>query len=242
MNPADAIAAGAPMEMSFWGMFWGAHFVVKAVMLGLLAASLWSWAIIINKFMLIASVERSMDRFEDSFWSGNSLEELYDALSPRSTTGMASLFVAAMREWKRSFTDAASAFMGLQARIEKVLDVSISREVERLESQLRVLASVASAGPFVGLIGTVWGIMSSVRSIAMSKNTSLAVVAPGIAEALFATAIGLFAAIPALIFYNILSGRVARTQARMESFADEFSSILSRQIDQHVAAERDRAA
>jgi biopolymer transport protein TolQ len=145
-----------------------------------------------------------------------------------------------MREWKRSFSSAASAFMGLQARIEKVLDVTIAREVERLESQLLVLASVASAGPFVGLFGTVWGIMSSFRSIAASKNTSLAVVAPGIAEALFATAIGLFAAIPALIFYNILQGKVARSQARMESFADEFSSILSRQIDQHVANERDR--
>lgn len=242
MNPADAIAAGTSMDMSFWGMFWHAHFVVKAVMIGLLVSSLWSWAIIINKFMLISSVEKSMDRFEDSFWSGHSLEVLYEDLAERSTTGMATLFVAAMREWKRSFTDAASAFMGLQARIEKVLDVSISREVERLESQLLVLASIASAGPFVGLFATVWGIMSSFRSIAVSKNTSLAVVAPGIAEALFATAIGLFAAIPALIFYNILSGRVARTQARMESFADEFSSILSRQIDQHVAAERDRAA
>lgn len=242
MNPADAIAAGSAMDMSFWGMFWHAHFVVKAVMLGLLFASLWSWAIIINKFVLISSVEKSMDRFEDSFWSGHSLEELYEDLDDRPTTGMATLFVAAMREWKRSFTNAASAFMGLQARIEKVLDVSIAREMERLESQLLVLASVASAAPFVGLFGTVWGIMSSFQSIAVSKNTSLAVVAPGIAEALFATAIGLFAAIPALIFYNILSGRVARTQARMESFADEFSSILSRQIDQHVAAERDRAA
>ena len=228
------------MEMSFWGMFWGAHFVVKAVMLGLLAASLWSWAIIINKFMLIGSVERSMDRFEDSFWSGNSLEDLYQLLSQQQPSGMGALFVAAMREWKRSFSSAASAFMGLQARIEKVLDVTIAREVERLESQLLVLASVASAGPFVGLFGTVWGIMSSFRSIAASKNTSLAVVAPGIAEALFATAIGLFAAIPALIFYNILQGKVARSQARMESFADEFSSILSRQIDQHVASERDR--
>ena len=132
--------------------------------------------------------------------------------------------------------------MGLQARIEKVLDVSIAREVEQLESQLLVLASVASAGPFVGLFGTVWGIMTAFRSIAASKNTSLAVVAPGIAEALFATAIGLFAAIPALIFYNIMQGKVARTQARLESFADEFSSILSRQIDHHVSTERDRAA
>jgi biopolymer transport protein TolQ len=223
-------------------MFWGAHFVVKVVMLGLLAASIWSWTIIINKTVLFSKTEKAMDRFEDSFWSGNSLEELYQTLSATPTTAMASLFVAAMREWKRSFTTASTAFMGLQARIEKVLDVSIAREVEKLESQLLVLASVASAGPFVGLFGTVWGIMTAFRSIAASKNTSLAVVAPGIAEALFATAIGLFAAIPALVFYNILQGRVARSQARLESFADEFSSILSRQIDHHVASERDRAA
>ncbi len=234
MNPADA-AGGAPVEITIWGMFWGAHLVVKLVMIGLLLASVWSWAIIINKFMLLGRVEKAMERFEENFWSGNSLEELYHTLLQRPTIGMASLFVAAMREWKRSFTG-SSAYMGLQARIEKVLDVSIAREVERLESQLLVLASVASAGPFVGLFGTVWGIMTSFRSIAASKNTSLAVVAPGIAEALFATAIGLFAAIPALIFYNILQGRVARSQARMESFADEFSSILSRQIDQHVAS------
>jgi biopolymer transport protein TolQ len=241
MNPAD-IAAGPPVEVTIWGMFWGAHFVVKVVMLGLLAASIWSWSIIINKTVLFSKTEKAMDRFEDSFWSGNSLEELYQTLSATPTTAMASLFVAAMREWKRSFTTASTAFMGLQARIEKVLDVSIAREVEKLESQLLVLASVASAGPFVGLFGTVWGIMTAFRSIAASKNTSLAVVAPGIAEALFATAIGLFAAIPALVFYNILQGRVARSQARLESFADEFSSILSRQIDHHVASERDRAA
>lgn len=243
MNPADAAgAAGVPMDMTFWGMFWSAHLVVKVVMLGLLSASLWSWAIIVNKFLLFSRVDKAMDRFEDTFWSGQSLEELYQTLSARPTTGMASLFVAAMREWKRSFSHAASSFMGLQARIEKVLDVSIARETERLESQLLVLASVASAGPFVGLFGTVWGIMSSFQSIAVSKNTSLAVVAPGIAEALFATAIGLFAAIPALVFYNILQGKVARSQARMESFADEFSSILSRQIDQHVAGDHGRAA
>ena len=230
-------------EVSLWGMFWSAHIVVKIVMLGLLGSSVWCWSVIVNKIILFRQLQRSMDRFEAEFWSGNSLEELYQALSPQQTQGMSTLFVAAMREWKRSFSaGAASAFMGLQARIEKVLDVSIGREVERLESQLLVLASVASAGPFVGLFGTVWGIMTSFRSIAASKNTSLAVVAPGIAEALFATAIGLFAAIPALIFYNILQGKVARSQARMESFADEFSSILSRQIDQHVANERDRAA
>ena len=242
MNPADIAAAPGATEITLWGMFWSAHFVVKIVMVGLLAASVWCWAIIVDKVLLFKRLRGAMDTFEDSFWSGNSLESLYDQLSQTETRGMASLFVAAMREWKRSFGGASQAFMGLHSRIEKVLDVTIAREVERLESQLLVLASVASAGPFVGLFGTVWGIMTAFRSIAASKNTSLAVVAPGIAEALFATAIGLFAAIPALIFYNIMQGKVARAQARMESFADEFSSILSRQIDQHVANERGRAA
>jgi biopolymer transport protein TolQ len=243
MNPADIAASGVASpaaEVTLWSMFLSAHIVVKIVMLGLLSASIWCWAIIINKTLLFAKVRRAMDRFEQVFWSGNSLEELYGNLSSRPTTGMATLFVAAMHEWKRSVQATASSFMGLQTRVEKVLDVSIAREVEKLESHLLVLATVASAGPFVGLFGTVWGIMTSFRSIAASKNTSLAVVAPGIAEALLATAIGLFAAIPALIAYNKLQGDVAKMQARLEGFADEFSSILSRQIDQHGS--RDRAA
>jgi biopolymer transport protein TolQ len=235
MNPADV----APVtEVSLLAMFWSAHFVVKLVMLGLLGASVWCWAIIVNKVIIFAQTQRSIAEFEQAFWSGSSLDELYASLADRPTNGMATLFVAAMREWKRSVQTTTSSFMGLQARIEKVLDVSISREVEKLESNLLVLATVASAGPFVGLFGTVWGIMTSFRSIAASKNTSLAVVAPGIAEALFATAIGLFAAIPALIAYNKLQGDVARKQAQLEGFADEFSSILSRQIDQHAVSDR----
>jgi biopolymer transport protein TolQ len=243
MNPADVastVAAAPVAEVTVLGMFLQASLIVKIVMVGLLAASIWSWAIIINKSILFARTQRAMDRFEQVFWSGTSLEELYTTLSSRPATGMASLFVAAMREWKRSVQNVGSSFMGLQARIDKVLDVSISREIERLESNLLFLATVASAGPFVGLFGTVWGIMTSFRSIAASKNTSLAVVAPGIAEALLATALGLFAAIPALVAYNKLQGDVAKKQARMEGFADEFSSILSRQIDQHSV--RDRAA
>jgi biopolymer transport protein TolQ len=246
MNPAEIAApiAAAPAEISILGMFLGAHIVVKLVMIGLLAASIWCWAIIVDKAILFARTRRAMDRFEEVFWSGSSLEDLYAKLQDRPTGAMASLFVAAMREWKRSFQTAGASFMGLQARIDKVLDVSIAREVEKLESNLLVLATVASAGPFVGLFGTVWGIMTSFRSIAASKNTSLAVVAPGIAEALLATAIGLFAAIPALVAYNKLQGDVARAQARLESFADEFSAILSRQIDQHAghSGGRDRAA
>ena len=243
MNDASALASPST-EVSLFGMFWEAHIVVKIVMLGLLAASIISWAIIIDKSLLLSRMKKAMNQFEEVFWSGQSLEELYTALAQGATSGMASLFVAAMREWKRSFNAPSAAVHSLHARIEKVLDVSIAREVEHLESRLLFLATVASAGPFVGLFGTVWGIMTAFRSIAASKNTSLAVVAPGIAEALFATALGLFAAIPALVFYNKLQSDVARAQSRLESFADEFSSILSRQIDHHVAAnhDRDRAA
>ena len=233
--------ADAGVQASVFAIFWSASFVVKLVMIGLLAASVWCWAIIIDKTLLIRRARAAIEDFENLFWSGSSLEDLYHSLSARPTMATASLFIAAMREWKRSFQNAHASFVGLQSRIEKVLDVSIAREVEKLEANLLVLATVASAGPFIGLFGTVWGIMTSFRSIAASKNTSLAVVAPGIAEALFATALGLFAAIPALIAYNKLSGDVAKTQARMESFADEFSAILSRQIDQH-AAQRNNAA
>ena len=232
MNPADAVAAAAAPEASILDMFWSAHIVVKAVMLGLFLASLWCWTIIFDKTRLYRKFKNEMENFEQVFWSGQSLEELYTSLSSKLNTGAAALFVAAMREWKRSFQQAAGSFRGLHARIDKVLDVSIAREVERLERRLLVLATVGSAGPFVGLFGTVWGIMSSFQSIAASKNTSLAVVAPGIAEALFATAIGLIAAIPATIFYNKFTSEVNRQAQRLEGFADEFSAILSRQIDE----------
>jgi biopolymer transport protein TolQ len=179
-------------------------------------------------------MRRTMDRFETAFWSGQSLDELYTSISARPSHSMAALFVAAMREWKRSLEGQARSFAGLQMRIEKVMDVTISREIERLERRLLVLATVGSAGPFIGLFGTVWGIMTSFQSIAASKNTSLAVVAPGIAEALFATAIGLVAAIPATIFYNKFASEVNKQAQRLEGFADEFAAILSRQIDERA--------
>jgi len=230
MNPADVAPVAA--DLSIWGLFIQAHWVVKSVMLGLLACSIWVWAIAIDKTLLYARTRRAMDRFEQSFWSGQSLEELYKSLASRPTHSMAALFVAAMREWKRSFEGQSRSFAGLQMRIEKVMDVTIAREIERLERRLLVLATVGSAGPFIGLFGTVWGIMSSFQSIAASKNTSLAVVAPGIAEALFATAIGLVAAIPATIFYNKFVADVNKQAGRLEGFADEFAAILSRQIDE----------
>jgi len=202
------------------------------VMLGLLVASVWVWAIVIDKFILFSRTRTSMDRFEQAFWSGQSLEELYRNLSSRPNTSLAALFVAAMREWKRSFEGPTRSFAGLQMRIEKVMDVTIAREIDRLERRLLVLATVGSAGPFVGLFGTVWGIMTSFQAIATSQNTSLTVVAPGIAQALFATAVGLMAAIPATIFYNKFSAEVNKQAHRMEGFADEFAAILSRQIDE----------
>ena len=221
-------------DLSIFGLFWQAHWIVKVVMVGLLVSSIWVWAIVIDKTLLYGRTRRAMNRFEQAFWSGQSLEELYRSLSARPTQSMSALFVAAMREWKRSFEGSAKSFAGLQTRIEKVMDVTISREVERLERNLLVLATVGSAGPFIGLFGTVWGIMTSFQSIAASKNTSLAVVAPGIAEALFATAIGLVAAIPATIFYNKFASEVNRHAQRLEGFADEFSAILSRQIDERT--------
>lgn len=237
MNPADVAQSALPVassDVSLIALFLQAHIVVKFVMLGLLSCSIWVWAIAIDKIFLYARTRRAMDRFEQAFWSGQSIDDLYRALSAKPTHSMAALFVAAMREWKRSFESHSRSFAGLQTRIDKVMSVSIAREIERLDRRLLVLATVGSAGPFVGLFGTVWGIMSSFQSIAASKNTSLAVVAPGIAEALFATAMGLIAAIPATIFYNKFISEVGRQAQRLEGFADEFSAILSRQIDERA--------
>ena len=236
MNPAD-IAQAAPVahDLSLFSLFWQAHLLVKLVMVGLLLASVWCWAIIIDKTILYARTKRAMDRFEEVFWSGQSLEELYRSYLNRPATGLAAVFVAAMREWKRSFEGSGRSVQSLSQRIDKVFDVTIQREVERLGGRLMVLASIGSAGPYIGLFGTVIGIMNSFTSIAASKNTSLAVVAPGIAEALFATAIGLFAAIPAVLAYNKLQAEVSKMQSRLEGFADEFSAILSRQIDERIA-------
>jgi biopolymer transport protein TolQ len=228
MNPAD------PADLSIFALFQQAHWIVETVVIGLLACSIWVWAIAVDKFLLFRRTGKAMDVFEQNFWSGQSLEELYRTISSRANHSMAALFVAAMREWKRSFEGHPRSFAGLQMRIEKVMDVTITREIERLERHLLVLATVGSAGPFIGLFGTVWGIMTSFQSIAASKNTSLAVVAPGIAEALFATAIGLVAAIPATIFYNQFSSEVNKQAQRLEGFADEFAAILSRQIDERV--------
>ncbi len=237
MNPdilKGALPATTAHGFSMLEMFLGAHIVVKIVMVGLVLSSVWSWAIIIEKLFAFRKARSEADKFETTFWSGQSLEDLYGGLARGRTIAMAALFVAAMREWKRSVEGNIRALGGIQMRVEKVMDVTISREMERLDRRLLFLATVASTAPFVGLFGTVWGIMSSFQAIAVSKNTNLAVVAPGIAEALFATALGLLAAIPAAIFYNKFSADSSRFSQRLEAFADEFAAIVSRQIDVRV--------
>ena len=238
MNPDIVQTALAEPAASFslLSLFWQAHIVVKIVIVGLVAASVWCWAIIVDKLLLYSRTRRQMDQFETVFWSGQSLEQLYQQVSVREAHGVSALFVAAMREWKRTYESGVRSLHGLSNRIDRVMDVTLARELDRLERRLLVLATVGSAGPFIGLFGTVWGIMTSFQAIAASKNTSLAVVAPGIAEALLATALGLLAAIPAVMFYNKFSSQVSRLATRMEGFSDEFASILSRQIDERNAA------
>ncbi len=232
---ATELAGSVSGDLSIWGLFLRADPVVKAVIFALLAASFWSWAVIFEKILRIKKVRRQADQFEAAFWSSDSLEDLYDGMSAKLDHPMAMLFANAMREWRRSAERGlhkAGVHAGLQARIEQVMRITIDREMERLERYIGFLATVGSTAPFVGLFGTVWGIMNSFQSIAATKDTSLAVVAPGIAEALFATALGLVAAIPAVIAYNKFSADLGRYALRLEGFATEFAAIMSRQLEE----------
>jgi len=218
-------------------MFMGADWIVKTVMLLLLVASLWSWTIIFNKWLALGTLRRRAAKFERAFWSGQSLDELYQQFSNRADHPMAAVFVSALREWRRAFEGGApreALAPGIKERIDKAMSVTIMREADGLERSLGFLATVGSTAPFIGLFGTVWGIMNSFSAIAARHDTTLAVVAPGIAEALFATAMGLLAAIPAVIFYNRFVNEIGRYNTRLDAFADEFSAILSRQLDEKV--------
>ncbi|GIX17976.1 MAG: Tol-Pal system subunit TolQ [Rhodothalassiaceae bacterium] len=215
-----------------WDMIAGADPVVKAVMAILALASVWSWAVMVSGWLRIRAAERAADAFENRFWSGIGLDELYAEVKDRLAHPLETVFVAAMREWRRSCERAgeraALAELALEARLSKVMRVAIAREMERISGQIGYLATLGSAAPFIGLFGTVWGIMNSFQDIALASNTSLAVVAPGIAEALLATAMGLVAAIPAVVAYNKLAGDLGRYAGRLEGFADEFSTVLAR--------------
>jgi biopolymer transport protein TolQ len=222
-------------DLSIWGLFLAADVVVKAVIFMLILASIWSWAIIFEKLRNIRYEHKIAIRFEDDFWSGGALDRLYDDLGSDPNGMMPRVFSAAMREWRRATSRGVkkqNSVHSLAERIERTMSVTISRELAHIEKGMTFLASVGSVAPFVGLFGTVWGIMNSFQSIAQSKNTSLAVVAPGIAEALFATALGLAAAIPAVVAYNRFSSQIEALASRLESFSDEFSTILSRQLDE----------
>nr|WP_277905327.1 protein TolQ [Pararhodospirillum photometricum] len=221
--------------MSVTGLFMQADIIVKMVMMALMGASVWCWAIIIEKLIRIRDLNRKAEKFEEKFWSGSSLEDLFDRIGQRPRDPMSAVFVAAMREWRLAAQrrgGPAGPRPLLAQRIERVMGITMSRELDMVERRLGFLASTGSVAPFVGLFGTVWGIMNSFAAIGQSQDTSLATVAPGIAEALFATALGLVAAIPAVIAYNKLSSDIDRYAGRLEAFSGEFGAILGRQLDE----------
>ncbi len=230
-------ATGMGGAFSPIGLFMRADIVVKGVLVLLLVVSFWSWVIIIDKSFAYGTLRRKADKFEQNFWSGRSLDELYAQYSSRADHPIATLFAAGLPEWKRSFEHGPPSggnIPGIKERVTKAMNVSIQREMDKAERGLGFLATVGSTAPFVGLFGTVWGIMNSFRAIAAEHNTTLAVVAPGIAEALFATALGLLAAIPAVVAYNKFVNDMGRYTGRLEGFSDEFSAFLSRQLDERA--------
>ena len=240
--PGAAASTGSATDVlgsfSIVSMFLRADIIVKAVMILLLLASLWSWTIIFNKLVALSNLKRKAKRFEKLFWSGQSLDELYQQFASKNDHPLAAMFMAGLREWRRAFEGTnplrESMIPGVKERIDKAMSVTILREVDGIEKNLGMLATIGSVSPFVGLFGTVWGIMNSFSAIAARHDTTLAVVAPGIAEALFATAMGLLAAIPAVIFYNRFVAEIGRYVNQLDAFADEFSAILSRQLDEKV--------
>ncbi|AAY61355.1 protein TolQ [Rickettsia hoogstraalii] len=233
-NISDSLEIVTQDHLSIFSLISSSDIIGKSVMLMLLIASIWSWAIILDKIFKLAQVQRRMKNFENVFWSGGVLEQLYESIKRSVNNPLALIFVSAMDECKSLNTKGLSDALknNHKERITGAMYLAQNREVEKLEKNLSFLATVGSSAPFVGLFGTVWGIMHSFQSIATSKNTSLAVVAPGIAEALLATAIGLFAAIPAVIFYNYLISRITLINNKIEDFSSELNSILSKAIDQ----------
>ncbi len=234
VNATQLAAPGS--SLSLWGLFLQSDIVVKLVILLLLLASIWVWAIIFEKVTSLRRANRDANTFEDRFWSGGSLDELYDHEGQKPDHPMAAVFGAAMAEWRRTARIAGAdiSHTAVRERVDRAMNVTIQREMERMERWMIFLASVGATAPFIGLFGTVWGIMHSFSAIAAMHNTNLAVVAPGIAEALFATAIGLVAAIPAVLAYNAIGTDLARFAARLEGFGTEFSAILSRQTEERA--------
>ncbi len=230
-------AQNAAEQMSLWDMVWSSDTITKIVMIGLIAASVWSWAIILEKYATLRQVRQQSKKFEEAFWSGGSLDRLFEAIGNRPRDPMSAVFVAAMREWKRNTllkgkADRSLRGVSLQQRIEKAMSVAIDKELEGLDTHLGFLATTGSVAPLIGLFGTVWGIINSFNAIAATQSNSLAAMAPGIAEALFTTAFGLIAAIPAVVAYNTITTSIDRYAKTLDNFMTEFSTILSREIDE----------
>ncbi|MEO1238082.1 MAG: protein TolQ [Pseudomonadota bacterium] len=219
------------VDFTLLGLFGRATLTVQIVMLMLIVASIWGWAVIIGKHITFRSARAEAARFDAEFWSGNPLDELFDRIGEDPDGAAEKVFASGMIEWQRSQRDDGGMIAGAEARIDRSMDVAIAKEAEALNRGLPLLATIGSTTPFIGLFGTVWGIMNAFIEIAEQQSTNLAVVAPGIAEALLATGLGLLAAIPAVIFYNKLSSDSDRIVAGYEAFADEFATILSRQLD-----------
>jgi biopolymer transport protein TolQ len=232
-NSLDAIVTS---DFSFGSLFLRADWAVRGVMLILVAASIWSWAIAVEKGIMIFSLNKHAKRFEDIFWSGKTLDELKLELKDSLSDPMSRVFSAAIKEYDEysSLKIKYNAPMSSQYRIDSIMNLIVNRELSKLERGMTTLATIGSSSVFIGLFGTVWGIMNSFRAIAASQNTSLTVVAPGIAEALFATALGLIAAIPAVIFYNKYTADLNKYGGRLEGYADELSAILSRKISKNT--------
>ncbi len=221
----------AATDFTMWALFARATILVKLVMVMLIVASVWCWAVIVDKLIQYRRARREADIFDRAFWSGEPLDQLFDQIGDTPRGASETIFSAGMLEWRRSHRQDGALIAGAQARIDRSMDVAIAKEAGKLQKGLPVLATTGSTAPFVGLFGTVFGIMNAFIEIAEQQNTNLAVVAPGIAEALLATGLGLMAAIPAVVFYNKLSADADRIVAGYEAFADEFATILSRQLD-----------
>ena len=213
----EVLAAASEIDFSLWALFLRATFIVKIVMVMLFAASIWVWAVLIQKVVQFRRARNHAASFDRAFWSGEPLDELYDQIGDRPKSASERIFASAMQEWSRSHRDDGGLIAGTQSRIDRTMDVAIAKERDRLTSGLVFLATVGSTGPFVGLFGTVWGIKNAFEQIAISQNTNLAVVAPGIAEALLATGLGLLAAIPAVVFYNKLTRDADRITGNYEA-------------------------
>ena len=231
---AGSIAAES-VDFSMLSLFLRADFVVKSVIIILILASLYSWTIIVAKLIRIKQLKKQEKEFEEIFWSGNSFEDLYETLNFNKQDPKSKIFCAGIAEWKKSKSDnlnySPSNINSLKDRMQRSMIVTFNKESEIVEKNLTFLATSGSTAPFVGLFGTVWGIMNSFKSIAVAQNTNLSVVAPGIAEALFATALGLFVAIPAVVAYNKISSDLSKYFISLETFMDEFTTIFFRQLE-----------